>query len=93
MSVEVLYFADLREITQKRHEKIRLTEFSISELAEILFQKYSGLKKHLWSAEKNGFKPSISVVINDQKLSENNILTHKLEKGDKIAFLLPISGG
>ncbi|MFO8018294.1 MAG: MoaD/ThiS family protein [Promethearchaeia archaeon] len=93
MSVEVLYFADLKEITHKKSEKIRLEQFSITELKDILFQKYSGLKKHLWSSEKNGFKPSISIVINDKRLRENDILSHKLDKGDKIAFLLPISGG
>jgi MoaD family protein len=93
MSVEVLYFADLKDITDKQKEEISLSEFSIRELKDTIFEKYPELKNQLWSTKKENFKPNISIVINDQKISKKYVLNYKLHKGDKIAFLLPISGG
>ena len=93
MSVEVLYFADLKDITKKQKEEISLCEFSIRELKDIIFRKYQELKEQLWSNKDENFKSNISIVVNDEKISKVDPLSYKLQQGDKIAFLLPISGG
>ena len=47
----------------------------------------------MWDDRIKKLKKNISLVINDRLIQENAIKNTKLMDGDKIAFLLPFSGG
>jgi len=93
MSVEVLFFADLKEITGKDKEKITLKNFTLLELMNFLFRKYNSIKNLIWDEKTNSLKKQINIVINDKILNSNSKLSISLQDGDKVAFLLPFSGG
>ena len=93
MKVEVLYFAELKEITGKDKESFSLNDSKLLELINALFIKYDSIKKLIWEENKNNLKKNVSIVLNDEIVNHNNKLSIKLSEGDKIAFLLPISGG
>jgi len=93
MTVEVLYFAELKDITKKNKELFEISSSNIKELIEILFNKYRPLKNLLWDATSKKLRKSISIAINDALISLDDKLSYSLRNGDKIAFLLPMSGG
>ncbi|MHA1688164.1 MAG: MoaD/ThiS family protein, partial [Promethearchaeota archaeon] len=43
--------------------------------------------------DTQNFNESVSIILNHESLSSNISLASSLSDGDKIAFLLPISGG
>lgn len=93
MTIEVLYFADLKDITSMEKENFNLSEMNILELLNEIFKKYSAIKDLIWNDKKNDLNINISVAINDQIINDNNKISKLISEGDKIAFLLPISGG
>lgn len=93
MSVEILYFAEFKDITRKEKEKLELTNHNLKELIDVLLKKYSGLRKLIWDDKLQKLSDPISVIINNQPFHSADILSKKLNDGDIIAFLLPVSGG
>lgn len=93
MVVEILFFADLKDITGKEKENFNLSESNLSNLLTELFKKYSDIKELIWNDKDNNLKNNVSVAINDEIINGKNIESKSLSDGDKIAFLLPISGG
>ena len=93
MKVEMLYFADFKDITGKSSEFLELTDNTITGLKIKIFNKYNPLKNLIWDNEIKGLKKNVSIVINDQVVSEKNAGKLKLKDGDKVAFLLPFAGG
>jgi MoaD family protein len=93
LKVEVLYFAELKEITGKDKESFNLNHSELLELINALFKKYNSVKKLIWDENKNKLKKNVSFVLNDEIVNQSNKLSIELSEGDKIAFLLPISGG
>ncbi len=93
MIVEVLYFAEFKDITRKEKEKLELTNHNLKELIDVLLKKYSGLRELIWDEKFQKLSDSISVIINNQPFHGANISSKKLNDGDTIAFLLPVSGG
>ena len=93
MKVEILYFAELKEITGKDKESFSLNDSKLLELINALFIKYDSIKKLIWEENKKKLKKNVSIVLNDEIVNHNNKLSIKLSEGDKIAFLLPLSGG
>ena len=93
MSVNVLYFAELKEITEKESEQVTLNDLTLSELIEVLLEKYHPLKDIIWEKNVDNLKDIISVAINDSIVKVKDKLSIKLCDGDKVAFLLPMSGG
>ncbi len=91
--MEVLYFADFKDITGKNKEKLSLDGFNILELINLLFKKYNLIKNLIWEEKSNNLKDTIKIAINDNLVDDNDILDFKLSNGDRIAFLLPLSGG
>ena len=93
MKVEILYFADFKDITGKEREFIELKDNTVDGLSSKIFNKYSPIKNLIWDNEIKNFKGNISIVINDKLIRDKNKRNMKLTDGDKVAFLLPFAGG
>jgi MoaD family protein len=93
MPVQVLYFAEFKEITKKAEENFELKESTLKELINVLIKKYKPLKGLIWDDKTQNLSDEISVVINKNIKSRTNILSTSLNNGDTIAFILPVSGG
>ena len=93
MKVQVLYFADFKDITGKDNEDFELNEKNLTELVNLLLEKYKPLKSLIWDENNRSLKSIISLAVNDNLIKKKNQLSVSLNDGDRIAFLLPISGG
>ena len=93
MAINVLYFAELKEATQKDKESFDLDNSSVKELIDLLFKKYHSLKNYLWDNDLENLKSNISIALNDKVVQIEDKLSISLSSGDKVAFLLPMSGG
>ena len=93
MKVEMLYFADFKDITGKAREFLELDDNTLTDLNSKIFNKYNPIKNLLWDDEIKSLKRNVSIVINDQVVNEKNAGKLKLKDGDKVAFLLPFAGG
>jgi MoaD family protein len=92
MIVEVLYFAEFKDITSKEKEKFELSDRNLLELLNLLFEKYN-LKNIIWDQKSQKIHNLISIIINNQSIHEKDPSLISLNDGDTIAFLLPVSGG
>jgi len=93
MKVEILYFADFKDITGKDREFLDLDEKTIVGLTSKIFSMYNPLKNLIWDNEIKNLKGNISIVINDKLFTGKNKGKIELIDGDKVAFLLPFAGG
>jgi len=93
MIVELLYFAELKEITGKEKEEFNLSNHNLKNLIDLLLNKYHSLIDIIWDDKLQNLSNNISVIINNQPMHGESILSKQLNEGDTIAFLLPISGG
>lgn len=93
MDIELLYFAEFKDITGKEKENFNLNNSNLIELINHLFLKYNSIKKLIWDEQTNNLKKYVSIAVNGEMAKSKNKLLTKLSDGDKIAFLLPISGG
>lgn len=92
MIVEVLYFAEFKEITGNEKEKFTILDSNLAVLLEILFDKYK-LRNLIWDEKNQKIHSLISIIINNQAIHEKDPSLINLKDGDTIAFLLPVSGG
>ncbi|GAG77528.1 unnamed protein product [marine sediment metagenome] len=93
MKVEILYFADFKDITGKDREFLELKENTVEGLTSEILSKYNPLKNLIWDEEIKKLKGNISIVINDKLITDKNKGETELIDGDKVAFLLPFAGG
>lgn len=93
LDIELLYFAEFNDITGKEKENFNLKNSNLLELIDQLFVKYNSIKKLIWDDQTNNLKKYVSIAVNGEMAHHKNKLLTKLSDGDKIAFLLPISGG
>ncbi|TET01566.1 MAG: MoaD/ThiS family protein [Promethearchaeota archaeon] len=93
MKVEILYFADFKDITGKDREFLELKENTVEGLTSKIFSKYNPLKNLIWDEKIKNLKGNISIVINDKLITDKNKGDVGLTDGDKVAFLLPFAGG
>lgn len=93
MKVKVLYFANFKDITGKDSELLELSQNTVEGLISKILSKYESIKSLIWDNNKKGMITNISLVINDQIIQEREKDKLELNDGDKIAFLLPFSGG
>ncbi len=93
MKVEILYFADFKDITGKDREFLELDEKTVNGLTLKIFSKYNPIKNLIWDNEIKNLKGNISIVINDKLITDKNKGKIELIDGDKVAFLLPFAGG
>jgi len=94
MIVEVLYFAEFKDITGKEKEEFDLSNNQLKALIELLLTKYKlPLRNLLWDENTQNISNLISIIINNQTLLQKNPLLAQINDGDVIAFLMPVSGG
>ena len=93
MKIEILYFADFKDITGIDREFLELNENSIKGLTSQILSKYNTMQNLIWDDKIKSLKKNISIVINDHMVNEKNAGKLKLKDGDKVAFLLPFAGG
>ena len=93
MKIEVLYFADLKDITEKDKENFVINNNKLIEIVDLLVEKYHMIKDLIWNEKSSSLKNIISVAINDIVIHKKDKLSIELSEGDRIAFLLPASGG
>ena len=93
MKIEMLYFADFKDITGKTREFLELDDNTLIDLNSKIFNKYIPIKNLIWDDEIKSLKRNVSIVINDQLVNEKSAGKLKLKDGDKVAFLLPFAGG
>ncbi|MFW9989864.1 MAG: MoaD/ThiS family protein, partial [Candidatus Odinarchaeota archaeon] len=73
-------------------EQFELSSDTLKELLNILF-KNEKLKNLIWDKKNQQIHNLISIIINNQPIHEKNPSLVKLHNNDRIAFLLPVSGG
>ncbi len=93
MTIKILYFAELKEIAQKDSEEIEGSKKSVIEIAKFISNNYKGTKSILLNSSSDNLNPQISVAINHNFVKISDINKKLVMDGDKIAFLLPLSGG
>jgi len=94
MIVEVLYFAEFKDITGKEKEKFELSDNHLKDLVSQLFKKYGDrIHNLIWDENIQKIHNLISVIINNRPIHEKNPSIINLSDGDTIAFLMPVSGG
>ena len=94
MIVEVLYFAEFKDITGKEREKFELYNSQLKELVKLLSKKY-GERIHnlIWDENIQKIHNQVSMIINNNPIHEKDPSVINLSDGDTIAFLMPVSGG
>lgn len=94
MIVEVLYFAEFKDITGKEKEKFEFSKKHLKDLIDLLIEKYGNkIQNLIWDEEAQKIHSLISTIINNQAIHERNPSLVNLNDGDTIAFLMPVSGG
>ena len=91
--VEVLYFAEFKDITKKETETFILSNNDLKELIDLLIKKYHPMQELLLDKKSDSLSNNISVIVNNKSIHGQDILSTSLNEGDKIALLLPVSGG
>lgn len=93
MKVQVLYFADFKDITGKDKEYFDLNNNGLTELVNLISEKYESFKALIWDEKNKSLKSIISLAVNDTLVNKKEQVLLSLSDGDKVAFLLPVSGG
>lgn len=78
--ITVRYFAALKEITGIEQEDLPITSMTVAELIEWVASTYDGF---------SNAAHSILVAINEEYVQRNE----KIQSGDVVAFIPPVSGG
>ena len=65
MIVEVLYFAEFKDITGKEKEKFTLSDITLEGLLNLLLEKYE-LKNLIWDEKAKKIHNLVSIIINNQ---------------------------
>jgi MoaD family protein len=91
--VEVLYFANIKDITQKSSEMISFQSCQVKDLVQELIARYPSLEDILWDEKSSSLKNNIAIAINHKMIPKDEYHSLELLENDKIAFLTPVSGG
>ncbi|KKM92903.1 hypothetical protein LCGC14_1213850, partial [marine sediment metagenome] len=86
IKINILYFAEFRDITGKEREKIELSNNHIKELVSQLIKKYN-IQHLLWDEAAQKVQNNISIIINNEPVYETDPLLIKVNDGDTITFL------
>ncbi|WP_188206307.1 molybdopterin converting factor subunit 1 [Alkalibacillus aidingensis] len=76
--IKVLYFASIKDLTEKTEEEFHVEGITVREL-------YEQLKKNYGSLDQYGLR----FAVNEEFVTEDEIL----KSGDIVALIPPVSGG
>jgi MoaD family protein len=94
MIVDILYFAEFKDITGKEKEKIEISNNHLKDLIDSLVKKYGDRFQILiWDEKVQILHSLISTILNNQAIHEKDPSRIKLNDGDTVTFLMPVSGG
>jgi MoaD family protein len=94
MEITVHYFTILRELTEKRQEKIKMKEGStIKDTLAVLVEKYGERFKQYVSPPKGKKGLQLVLLLNNQDITYLDGLRAILHDEDTISLILPIAGG
>lgn len=91
MSIEVVFFANLREIVGKK--KIHASANSIGELLENILKEHEELEEEIFKSETRELKDFITILVNGERIELLDGMETKLNDGDRIVILPPAAGG
>lgn len=94
IKIEARYYAYLREITGKSSEVIMNDERpTINDILKIIVDKYGEKMKRYVLDERGEIRSNITIAINAQKVSKDEIKHYFLNDGDVLVIIPPIAGG
>jgi len=94
MKIKVKFFTSLREITDKKVDKIQLKNpITVEELLNILSDKYGKEFREYIYNKKGKVQDFLSFLVNGKNINVLQGFDTKLKQGDIIAILPPVGGG
>jgi MoaD family protein len=97
VEVKILFFTSLREIVNKKEEKLTFTgneKVTVDCVLQTLSRKYGALfTEYVYSAETGQPKGFLQFLVNGNSTSTINGLETELGNGDVVAILPPVGGG
>ena len=89
MNIEVLFFGQLRELTEERLIPVDIEDdTSLDGLIEHICRLYGDVFR-----EKTESIPGLRILINGREYTQLSGLETAIKEGDTVAFLPPIAGG
>jgi MoaD family protein len=94
MNVEVRYYTILREITEKRFEKISIHQSStVKDLINYLVEKYDNrFASYVYNSKKE-FRKHLSYLLNGVNIHNLQGFDTSLNENDIVSFLPQVGGG
>lgn len=97
MRVSIRFFTSLREITNKREEKLEFPDdakVTVEVVLKRLVQLYGKpFVEYVYDSKTGGVQSFLQFLVNGQSAAAINGLKTELKDGDVLAILPPVSGG
>ena len=94
MEITVHYFTVLRELTEKRQEKIKIkTNSTLQDVLTVLAETYGEHFKRYVSPSKRKKGLQLVLLLNNRDIAQLDGLKTTLHDGDTVSLILPIAGG
>ncbi len=92
MKIKIRFTSPFSDAVGAKEMSIETASGTIRELVDELMEQYPGLKKMMQGENK---EPTdyLSILVNDRPLSALDGMESRLQEGDDVLFLFPISGG
>jgi molybdopterin synthase sulfur carrier subunit len=92
MKLKIKFLKPFSDAVDKRELDFNFNGITLSELLQVLVDKYPKLKTEFYTLNDN-LSDHVCIIINDKPTSALNGLNTELKNGDEILFFVPISGG
>jgi MoaD family protein len=97
LRVSIRFFTSLREITNKREEKLEFPDdakVTVEVVLKRLVQLYGKpFVEYVYDSKTGGVQSFLQFLVNGQSAAAINGLKTELKDGDVLAILPPVSGG
>ena len=94
MKIEVRYYTVLREITEKRSERVELRDnSSVRDLVQVLIMKYGERFSSYIYDTNQGLRNHVSYMVNGVNVNKRKGFDTMLHENDVFSFLPPVGGG